>query len=557
VSAVVALTACTAGSGAPQSTSSSAASAASVASSGGATGANTGTNAWTVTAADQAGPAFETVAHYYGTQGIPIPLRLRVYPLQRVQGRLLLTLDFTPEGVSQVASLGYFSLDQNTVGKGALDGISLIDTTNKVRYGPIRHGSPKGGAYTSDVDTEFQRPGTVYRVGAFFPAPDAGVTALSVDLQLGGVAVGVPISNDTQPRAGVVAGIGDQPSPAPASSAITGPSSTSQPQLVTWPAPVPGPDAYVDRHDLVTKVVGGTVNSGGSRRQGLVTANADVLFDFNSSTLTARGRTLVAQAGGLLAAQADPAKPVDVIGYTDSVGGDAYNQALSTRRAASVVAALKAVAGAGAFTLRPSGRGAQAPVAANTLPDGRDNPDGRALNRRVEMLFAPKLVSTPSPTPDPSEQPGGAGTSPSASPGFVTSAGGVTLPRANVFKRGETPTPMSATVQPLVRDGVLTLVQLDITADKEVTVLSDFSTNFHISSDLSAFHVVDPASKRAYVPAYDKDDEHRVLCTYTRRFNSAGTYHYAFYVDGLPTSMTSGSVALAQMGTATGVPVHP
>ena len=32
------------------------------------------------------------------------------------------------------------------------------------------------------------------------------------------------------------------------------------------------------------------------------------------------------------------------------------------------------------------GWGAQKPVAPNALPDGRDNPDGRQKNRRVEIV---------------------------------------------------------------------------------------------------------------------------------------------------------------------------
>lgn len=73
---------------------------------------------------------------------------------------------------------------------------------------------------------------------------------------------------------------------------------------------------------------------------------------------------------------------VDVVGHTDSVGSDSYNQQLSERRALSVaeyLAGQKVVAG----RLLVAGRGETAPIASNNTPEGRSQ------NRRVAIQIIP------------------------------------------------------------------------------------------------------------------------------------------------------------------------
>lgn len=73
---------------------------------------------------------------------------------------------------------------------------------------------------------------------------------------------------------------------------------------------------------------------------------------------------------------------VDVIGHTDSVGADAYNQTLSENRSRSV-ASYFAGQGIMAQRLLTAGRGETQPIATN------DSAEGRALNRRVEIHLTP------------------------------------------------------------------------------------------------------------------------------------------------------------------------
>lgn len=81
-----------------------------------------------------------------------------------------------------------------------------------------------------------------------------------------------------------------------------------------------------------------------------------------------------------------PTAQVTVLGHTDAIGSDAYNIALSRRRAETVLRALVA------RKLQPEqlsivAIGKRQPIADN------DTPEGRAQNRRVEFLVSPCLAA--------------------------------------------------------------------------------------------------------------------------------------------------------------------
>ncbi|MCS2610888.1 OmpA family protein [Halomonas sp. wenzhen-202101] len=119
--------------------------------------------------------------------------------------------------------------------------------------------------------------------------------------------------------------------------------------------------------------------------QTTITLSADVLFAFDEDVLNARSERIVrAIADNELM---DTVGAIHVIGHTDSIGDDAYNQGLSERRAAAVASALRDVLGT-SREIEEDGRSFHEPVAENTLPNGDDNPEGRAQNRRVDIIFA-------------------------------------------------------------------------------------------------------------------------------------------------------------------------
>jgi outer membrane protein OmpA-like peptidoglycan-associated protein len=115
-----------------------------------------------------------------------------------------------------------------------------------------------------------------------------------------------------------------------------------------------------------------------------VTVEADVLFAFDEAELAddARGRL-----SGIADRLRGATGTVQVIGYSDGLGEDDYNQELSERRAEAVRDALTEELGADAPEFEAVGRGATEPVAQETTPDGSDLPAGRSQNRRVEIVF--------------------------------------------------------------------------------------------------------------------------------------------------------------------------
>ena len=102
----------------------------------------------------------------------------------------------------------------------------------------------------------------------------------------------------------------------------------------------------------------------------------DVLFAFNQSELTPTAKSQLDSIMGKLE-DADVVS-IKVVGFTDSVGSDAYNQALSQRRASSVAEYLLSQ-GVAPNKITSEGKGESQPVADN------ETAEGRAKNRRVEL----------------------------------------------------------------------------------------------------------------------------------------------------------------------------
>ena len=114
----------------------------------------------------------------------------------------------------------------------------------------------------------------------------------------------------------------------------------------------------------------------------IVSLAADATFDFDRSDLKPAAQQRLSQlASDMSQVQVNS---VDIVGHTDSIGSEAYNQALSERRAASAADFLVAQ-GVNSGLITTRGMGELQPIAPNTNPDGSDNPAGRAQNRRVDI----------------------------------------------------------------------------------------------------------------------------------------------------------------------------
>ena len=107
-----------------------------------------------------------------------------------------------------------------------------------------------------------------------------------------------------------------------------------------------------------------------------VTFAADAFFDFNKSNLKPEGRAklddLVSKMQGI------NLEVIIAVGHTDAVGGDAYNQKLSIKRADAVKNYLTSK-GVEKNRVYTEGKGEKQPVADNKTSEGR------AKNRRVEI----------------------------------------------------------------------------------------------------------------------------------------------------------------------------
>jgi outer membrane protein OmpA-like peptidoglycan-associated protein len=113
---------------------------------------------------------------------------------------------------------------------------------------------------------------------------------------------------------------------------------------------------------------------------------ADLLFPFDKADLLPSASPELKRTATILRAR--EAKAATIEGYTDAKGSAAHNQILSERRAAAVWEWLEAYGGLSSIKLHTVGHGASNPRAPNIHPDGSDNPQGRARNRRVEIVFA-------------------------------------------------------------------------------------------------------------------------------------------------------------------------
>jgi outer membrane protein OmpA-like peptidoglycan-associated protein len=112
--------------------------------------------------------------------------------------------------------------------------------------------------------------------------------------------------------------------------------------------------------------------------RGMVMTLGDVLFDTGRSDLKSGAARRLDQLAQFLSEHPD--RRVQIDGFTDSVGSDAYNEELSQRRADAVKAALM-TRGIDPARIGTEGYGKAYPVASNTESGGRQ------LNRRVEVVI--------------------------------------------------------------------------------------------------------------------------------------------------------------------------
>jgi outer membrane protein OmpA-like peptidoglycan-associated protein len=128
--------------------------------------------------------------------------------------------------------------------------------------------------------------------------------------------------------------------------------------------------------------------------RGLIVNLSDVLFDTARYTLKPPTQIALAKVATIL--QLYPGLKVQVEGYTDSVGGDAYNQKLSENRANAVHDFL-IQNGVSAANITAAGYGKSEPVADNGTATGRTQ------NRRVNLVVSGQEIGVQTTQPDVAE----------------------------------------------------------------------------------------------------------------------------------------------------------
>ncbi len=113
-----------------------------------------------------------------------------------------------------------------------------------------------------------------------------------------------------------------------------------------------------------------------------------LLFESGSWAVGKNGKEAVKQLGSVLAVNPDIAVMIE--GHTDNApytgtGQISGNWDLSTKRATAIVEILRENASINPESLTAAGRGEYAPVVNN------DTAEGKAKNRRIEVILTPKL----------------------------------------------------------------------------------------------------------------------------------------------------------------------
>ena len=117
--------------------------------------------------------------------------------------------------------------------------------------------------------------------------------------------------------------------------------------------------------------------------RGLIVNMSDVLFDTGKYSLRPQAREKLARVAGIFVGH--PGLRLEVEGFTDSIGGEDYNQHLSENRAGSVRDYLTE-AGIPLAAVTAKGFGKTLPVASNMTAAGRQQ------NRRVELVVSGDII---------------------------------------------------------------------------------------------------------------------------------------------------------------------
>ena len=204
--------------------------------------------------------------------------------------------------------------------------------------------------------------------------------------------------------------------------------STAQTDIDKYPraAPELADPVTIERY---TRALDDSTSTHAGSKDITVTLASDVTFDSDSANLTPGADTQLKTVAGQLAQHPDGGT-LTIVGHTDDIQDDAYNQTLSEKRANAVKTRLEQLTSLDKWKTTVSGKG-------ETQPKINDTTDqARAANRRVEITLTPTGGTTPknNTTPTPAT---GSGKLPDPQGPVAKGPEGVTLTTKGLDTSGE------------------------------------------------------------------------------------------------------------------------
>jgi len=158
-------------------------------------------------------------------------------------------------------------------------------------------------------------------------------------------------------------------------------SASAVPGAVPAAGSPPAPAVFAERRaSEALDRLAGFVTVRHEKRGSVIMLPSDRLFDSGGWAVTSSGQYSLREL--VVGLRDQDGRTIRIQGYTDSMGTPAVNDALSLRRAEAVRDFFVAQ-GVTAENLRAEGMGAKRPLAHNGTPEGR------AQNRRIEIVMAP------------------------------------------------------------------------------------------------------------------------------------------------------------------------
>lgn len=300
------------------------------------------------------------------------PVYLSVHAVQRVESATVVYLsvgwpDRTDRAPS-ITELGGQYFDNRNISDGtSLQSVRVPVPEANVLLAPLpQAGINRPRAFSSSFEALPAEPGVLGVLWTVLPPIPDGVDAVDVHLSVNAMVPDVPVGD------GLLEPVVDGP---------------VVPLGSGWPEVPIDELADIDRPELSVlpltarkEALDNSSREAETADQVTIDVSADVLFAVDSATLSPDATARLDAVATDITDRSAPG-PVGVVGHTDSDGTDAYNLDLSQRRAQSVADALARTAPG--LDLVVDGRGESDPVASNATPEGKQ------LNRRVTITFAP------------------------------------------------------------------------------------------------------------------------------------------------------------------------